>query len=64
MIYHMRNCITSEAVSDLIGKASIHPEKVSLKVSVSFNFRVVLQPGRVETRICPHDLRVQQIVPL
>ena len=28
----------SEAVSDLVGKASIHPEKVSL--SVSFNFSV------------------------
>ena len=31
----------SEAVSDLIGKASIHPEKVSLTVNMSFNFRVV-----------------------
>ena len=30
----------SEAVSDLIGKASIHPEKVSLRVRVSFNFPV------------------------
>ena len=48
----MRNCITSEAVSDLIGKASIHPEKVSLKVSVSYNFHVVLQPGGAETRPC------------
>ena len=53
MIYPMRNCITSKAVSDLIGKASIHPEKVSLKVSLSFNFRVVLQSGGAETRTCP-----------
>ena len=30
----------SEAVSDLVGKASIHPEKVSLRVSVSVDFRV------------------------
>ena len=30
----------SEAVSDIVGKASIHPEKVSLRVSVSVNFRV------------------------
>ena len=52
MIYPMRNCITSEAVSDLTGKASIHPEKVSLKVSVSYNFHVVLQPGGAETRPC------------
>ena len=28
------NCVTSEAVSDLIGKASIHPEKVSTRVSM------------------------------
>ena len=28
----------SEAVSDLIGKASIHPEKVSTRVSMSFIF--------------------------
>ena len=52
IISHMRNCVTSEAVSDLIGKASIHPEKVSLKVSVSYNFHVVLQPGGAETRPC------------
>ena len=30
----------SEAVSNLIGKASIHPEKVSLRVRVRFNFPV------------------------
>ena len=30
----------SEAVSDLVGKASIHPEKVSTRVSMSFIFRV------------------------
>ena len=29
MISRMRNCVTSEAVSDLVGKASTHPEKVS-----------------------------------
>ena len=40
MISHMRNCVTSEAVSDLIGKASIHPEKVSTRVSMSFIFHV------------------------
>ena len=34
MISRMRNCVTSEAVSDLIGKASIHPEKVSTRVSM------------------------------
>ena len=33
-------CSVSGAVSDLVGKASIHHEKVSLRVSVSFNFRV------------------------
>ena len=38
MVSHMRNCVTSEAVSDLIGKASIHPEKVSTRVSKSFIF--------------------------
>ena len=53
MIYPMRNCVISEAVSDLTGKASIHPEKVSLKVSLSFNFCVVLQLGGAETRTCP-----------
>ena len=40
MISLMRNCVTSEAVSDLVGKASIHPEKVSTRVSMSFIFRV------------------------
>jgi len=40
MISPMRNCVTSEAISDLIGKASIHPEKVSTRVSMSFIFRV------------------------
>ena len=40
MISHMRNCVTSEAVSDLIGKASTHPEKVSTRVSMSFIFCV------------------------
>ena len=40
MISHMRNCVTSEAVSGLLGKASIHPEKVSTRVSMSFIFPV------------------------
>ena len=40
MISPMRNCVTSEAISDLIGKASIHPEKASTRVSMSFIFRV------------------------
>ena len=30
MISCMRNCVSSEAVSDIIGKASIHPEKVTM----------------------------------
>ena len=38
MISHIRNCVTSEAVSDLLGKASVHPEKVSTRVSMSFIF--------------------------
>ena len=40
MISHMRNCAVYEAVSDLIGKASIHPEKVSTRISMSFIFHV------------------------
>ena len=38
MISHIRNCVTSEADSDLLGKASVHPEKVSTRVSMSFIF--------------------------
>ena len=40
IISHMRNCVTSEVVSDLIGKASIHPEKVSTRENTSFIFNV------------------------
>ena len=40
MISHMRNCVTSEAVSDLIGKASIHPEKLSTIVNMNFIFHI------------------------
>ena len=40
MISHMRNCVTSEAVSDLIGRTSIHPEKLSTRVNMSFIFCV------------------------
>ena len=40
MIPHLRNCVSSEAVSDLIDKASIHPEEVSTRVSMSFIFHV------------------------
>ena len=40
MISHLRNCVTSEAVFDLVGKASVHPEKVSTRVSMSFIFHV------------------------
>ena len=40
IISHMRNCVTSEVASDLIGKASIHPEKVSTRENMSFIFRV------------------------
>ena len=40
MISYMRNCVTSEAVSDLLGKASIHPEKVSTRENTSFIFNV------------------------
>ena len=47
----------SEAVSDLVGKASIHPEKVSLTVNMSFNFRVVgmcmKSIGQSSPGICP-----------
>jgi len=58
---HMRSvtqCYSvSEAVSDLIGKASIHPEKVSLTVNMSFNFRVggmcVKSIGQSSPGICP-----------
>ena len=39
MISRMRNHVTSVAVSDLVGKALIHPEKVSTRVSMSFIFR-------------------------
>ena len=40
VISRMRNCVTSEAVFDLVGKASVHPEKVSTRVSMSFIFHV------------------------
>ena len=57
MISHMRNCVTSEAVSDLIGKASIHPEKMSARVSIGFIFHVggmrVKSIGQSSPGICP-----------
>ena len=49
----------SEAVSDIVGKASIHPEKVSLTVNMSVNFRVggmcVKSIGQSSPGICPQD---------
>ena len=39
--YETLKCYSvSEAVSDLIGKASIHPEKVFTRVNMSFIFHV------------------------
>ena len=50
-------CSVSGAVSDLVGKASIHHEKVSLRVSMSFNFCVggvwVKAIGQYAPGICP-----------
>ena len=58
--YEKLKCYSvSEAVSDIVGKASIHPEKVSLRVSVSVNFRVggmcVKSIGQASPGICPQD---------
>ena len=60
MISHMRNSITSEEVSDLLGETSIYPEKVSSRVSLSFIFHVggmcVKSICQSSSGICPQAL--------